>query len=443
MQLSQHKTITAAQAIGAGFLLGPFIADSVLGERWPLLALSLMSVALISCYTPPESGQNRDENWLPLLALFFILLGLTFSIDKFLLLAGALLLTSVLLSVVPLSRSHTVAVTTCVCLMVPLPAGMETEIATSLASLEASLFVAIGQALDLPVRLSGTQIFYGQSVITINQDCSGTLLLIPTLLGSIAAAALSKTRGTALLALAIALPSALLTNLLRLGTVLGLIVLGDHQLADEWHDILGYTALAISWVLPLWLFANLENAHMRPESPANLSQVAPLLIAAGLVAAVTPKYEQDTPPPALQLPAYLSGWIAQTIDIPPEETRILNADSAERRLYTSANGEFLITAIYHNDPQKGREHSSERCFQAMGWRVQKRGRKLLNSADVMTFLSVSSGGYSQDVIEFVTEDTKARGGLIRLQLVIKPQFTQNQQQELMSLFADNILGDST
>ncbi|CAN0405466.1 unnamed protein product, partial [Ectocarpus sp. 13 AM-2016] len=331
--------------------------------------------------------------------------------------AGVLFLVSASLAKAPLSWRQSIAVTGCACLIVPLPAGLETDLATTLANIEAWLFVSIGQALNLPVRLSGTQIFLDQSVVTINQNCSGTLLLTPALLGSITAAALSESKTKTIIALSVALPAALLINLLRLAVVLSFMAGGDDQLANEWHDALGFAALALSWVLPLWLFVDMEIVQLRAKPLVALSRSFLLLLIGGTAIISLARMQTDIETPNMELPAYFSGWIAERVDIPSDEIRILNADQVTRRRYTSENGEFLLTAIYHNDPKTGREHTSAQCFRAMGWQVTQHGKQLIESSGILTFLSVSSGGHQQAVAELQIENVEPGGGLLRIQLV--------------------------
>lgn len=443
MKLSPHKIYTGAQAVGAGLLLGPFAVASLQSERWSILVLSCLSIALILGNALTTRDRMMNSSWLAPLAGILVLLGIGFSIDKLLLLAGVLFLSSALFSKAPLPKGLALAVLACACLMVPLPADLEIELATRLATVEASLFVAIGQALDLPVRLSGAQIFFGQSVVTINQDCSGTLLLIPALLGSITAAALSKNKASAILILSLALPGALLINLLRIAVVLGLMASGDHELADKWHDILGFMALAFSWCLPLWLFVDLETVQIRLKPTATLAHGLALLMVGGIATITISRIDHQEATPKLELPAYVSGWVAEASVIPPEEIKILNADQVNRRRYTSENGEFLLTAIYHRDPKVGREHTSARCFRAMGWQVARHGSQPVGNAGTITSLTVSSGGHRQAVVELEIEDTKISGGLLRVQLVASPDLAKNQQQDLILLFANNILGEAT
>ncbi len=443
MQLSLHSIYISAQAIGAGLLLGPFAVASLQSERWPILVLSCLSIVLISGNTSIVRDRPVGTTWMAPVALAMLILGLVLSVNKLLLIAGILLLTSVFLTKMPLPRCRSIAIIACACLMVPLPAALETELATSLAYMEASMFVAIGQAMNLPVRLSGAQIFFEHSVVTINQDCSGTLLLIPALLGSITAATLSRKTRCAVIAISLALPGVLLINLVRLAIVLGLLANGNNELADEWHDILGFSALAFSWVAPLWLFADLEAFNHRNTPWIALSRALPPLLIGGLASVAISMSDSNRSAPKLHLPTYVSGWVAEDFEIPPEEIRILNADHVSRRRYTSENGEFLLTIIYHGDPGVGREHSSERCFRAMGWQVEKHDNMPVEDANLLTFLTVSSGGHRQAVVEYEAEYTKSSGGLLRIQLVTSPELTKRQQQDLILQFTKKTLGDET
>ncbi len=441
MQLSLHKHLAPVQAIGAGLLLGPFVLASMQGDRWTILVLSFLSILLIVGNASASPIRSNWPLWPAALAGSLVLAGIGFSADKPLLLGGVLLFASVLLSKTGLPRVPSLAIVACACLMVPLPAAIETELAMALANLEASLFVVLGQALGLPVRLFGAQIFFDQSIVTINQDCSGTLLLLPALLGATTAAALSKHRRHAITALVLAVPLALLINLVRLGVVLGLMAGGDYQRADQWHEFLGFTALALSWVLPLALFVDFDSIGLRSNAMTTFARTMALMFVGGIATTIIHVSEPSVEPPKLAVPGYISGWVAERVEIPPAEARILNADQVSRHRYTFDDDELLVTVIYHLDPKVGKEHSSERCFLAMGWQVTKQASQPFRGSGLLTFLDVSSGGHWQSVIELEIEDPGVSGGLLRVQLVSRPGFTNDQKRELISLFTNKILGE--
>lgn len=441
MPQSLHKHLALAQALGAGLLLGPFVIGSIQSDRWTILVLSFLSMLLIIGNAPASSDRNNWPLLLAAVAGSLVLAGVGLSIDKFQIIGGALFFCSAILTKTGVARAPLLAIIACACLMVPLPAAIETELAMVLANLEASLFVTLGQALGLPVRLAGAQIFFDQSVVTINQDCSGTLLLLPALLGAITAAALAKHRNHVISAMAMAVPLALLINLVRLGVVLGLMADGDYLSADQWHDALGYMALAFSWVLPLALFVDFDAVEFQSGSLKVFARVATLMIVGGAVTTALYLSRPSAEPPKLTAPGYVSGWVAESIDIPPAEARILNADQVSRHRYTSADDELLVTVIYHLDPKVGREHSSERCFLAMGWHVSKLASQPFRGPGLLTFLDVSSGGHRQSVIEFEIEDSGTSGGLLRVQLVSRPGLSNDQKRDLISLFANKILGE--
>ncbi|MBO6504456.1 MAG: archaeosortase/exosortase family protein [Kordiimonadaceae bacterium] len=442
MQPFLHKRFVLVQSSAAGLLLGPYFAVSVFNERWPLLALALASMILILAgqRTPPR---HQTISWLTPLATVLVAFGLIFGLDKLLLVSGALFLSGTLFSLFPVSRLAAFSVIGCACLMVPLPTAIETNLANELAEIEAAVFVIIGQAAGLPVRLSGAQVFFEQSVVTINQDCSGTLLLVPAALGAMTAAALAGTRKSALAAIASAAPIALLINLARIGIVLALIASGDFAAADAWHDGLGFFALTVSWAVPILMFTNLNTIQFTRPVAANVMPIAAVMIIVGLASGLAIPLKRDVQAGPFKLPAYVNGWVAEDIGIPTQELKILNANHTSRQRFTSNRHEFVVTAIQHFDPRIGREHSSERCFKAMGWQVEMLGRQPFNGNGKLTYLTATSGGYTQSVLEFEMLHAQSMAGFIRIQLVADAATPHKDQLDFLSAFVANIFGETS
>lgn len=442
MQPFLHKSIALVQTAAAGLLLGPFLTASVFNERWPLLALALASMMLILISQRTQT-LHQSTRWLAPIAGLVVTLGLIFDLDKALLLSGALLACSALLPLFPVSRLAAFSVIGCACLMVPLPAVIETNLAAELAEIEAAAFVILGQAAGLPVRLSGAQVFFEKSVVTINQDCSGTLLLVPAFLGAMTAAALAETKKAALAAIASAAPIALFINVVRIGIVLALIASDDLTAADAWHDGLGFFALTVSWAVPILIFTNLNAIQFSCPVASKLMPIATVMILTGLVSGLAVPLKRGVQADPIDLPSYVNGWVAEDIVIPPQELKILNANHTSRQRFTSNQHEFVVTTIQHFDPRIGREHSSERCFKAMGWQVEMLGSQPFNINGKLTYLTATSGGHSQSVAELELLHVQSTPGFIRIQLVADAATPLEDQIDFLSAYVANTFGETS
>lgn len=441
MQQFLHKVPATVQAIAAGLLLGPFAYASTYNERWPILVLSLCSVAIIVLSQSPVRHTGPHKHWGIFISASLILIGLLLEVDKLVLLGGAIVLCSGLLSQRPISWPAAFFATLSACMMVPLPANIETAIAAELASLEASLFVMTGQAANLPIRLSGAQVFFEQSVVTINQDCSGTLLLVPAFMGAMVAAALTKSKSAAVAAIVFAAPIALLINLFRLGLVLFLIAQGSYEDAETWHDLLGFFALTVSWALPIILFIDLESVKVDTSAFRKFVPTLAVVAACALAINLPISTKSDDISTKFALPSYIAGWIAEPLVIPSKELKILNADQVSRQKYTSGTGELIVTAMHHLDPSIGREHSSERCFKAMGWQVETLSNRTEGAHGALSHMMTKSGGHSQSVLELEIDNQPGTIGLVRIQLVANAATPTSELQTFLEAFATKLFGE--
>lgn len=441
MQQSLHKSFAIIQAVAAGLLLGPFMLSSGHNGRWPVLALALASMALIFA-TQRRRPKDFSACWLTTCACALLATGWLLNLDKALLLSGVIFFCAALMSAFTIPKPAAFAATICTCLMVPLPAPVETTLAAGLAQFEASLFVILGQATGMPLRLSGAQVFFDQSVVTINQDCSGTLLLVPALLGAMTAAALAKSKTAAFAAIALAAPVALLINLVRIGVVLLLIAHGNFAAADAWHDGLGFIALTVSWALPVLTVTDLGTIKFSKPAIIKLFPATAVLITAGLATEVVEPIKTPATFELIQFPTYINGWVAEEIAIPTQELKILDADGVGRRRFTAGQREFIVTAIQHLNPRVGREHSSERCFKAMGWQVEVLSKQPVANNGSLTRLVTKSGGHSQSVLELEFINSPATKSFIRIQLVADPSTPFEEQTAFLNAFAANSLGDT-
>lgn len=410
-------------AICGSILIAPLLLDSLHTGRWPLIVLALFSAHLItqkkhSIKTCADSSTACYWGGSAILVLTSYFL----EIDKALYLAGAILIAGSLLHANQRSWIEKAAILICICAIVPIPAGFEAALANLLSNAEAAIFVALGQLAGHPLYQVGSQVVLGGHAVTINNDCSGTLLLLPSVLGCLVAASTGQrnlsNRTYILLA---ALPLAILINLIRIAFLLTLALFSPETPLDDIHDVLGWVTMSIIWVLPAFLFA-VPNEDKSLKVPENLVQVGACLLIATMLSFSLNWYsnaEEKTKRPAL--PLYVNGWIGEDETIPSEELRILNADSVVRRRYTSPDGDrtLLVTEIFHQDKDAAEQHNSAACFRAMGWQATVLSREQLSAKSTMEHLLVRDHLRQQAVLE-VTLNMSQSGsstGFVRLQIV--------------------------
>ena len=216
----QKKTLTfviVSVSVISGFLLFPSIYDSLNTDRWALLLLAAFSAIMILASTARFRTFKIGRNWqvsILLYAVFFIALGVLFDVQKAFVFAGVLLVFWLAAQIVTGTRKQYLGAFFCLCLFVPLPSGLETTIGTWLAYQEASMFVAFGQLVGMSIYQFGPQIVASGVAVTVNSDCSGTLLLAPALLGCLVVASGGRwsTRQSLLIVL-MAFPLAFVLNI--------------------------------------------------------------------------------------------------------------------------------------------------------------------------------------------------------------------------------------
>lgn len=410
-------------AICGSILLAPLLLDSLHTGRWPLIVLALFSAHLIT------QKQNITKNCADLSTAYYwggstilVLTSYLLEINKALYLAGAILIAGSLLHAHQRSWIEKAAILICICAIVPIPAGFEAALANLLSNAEAAIFVALGQLAGQPLYQVGSQVVLGGLAVTINSDCSGTLLLLPSVLGCLVAASTGQrnlsNRTYILLA---ALPLAVLINLIRIAFLLTIGLFSPETPLGDIHDVLGWVTMSIVWLIPTFLFA-VRHEEKSLKASENLVQVGACLLLSTVLSFSLNWYssaEEQTKRPAL--PLYVNGWIGEDETIPPEELRILNADSVVRRRYTSPDGDrtLLVTEIYHQNKSAAEQHNSAACFRAMGWQAIVLSREQLTANSTIEHLIVRDHLRQQAVTE-VTLNMSQPGsstGFARLQIV--------------------------
>jgi len=464
-------------AFTGGYLLSPQIAGSIDTGRWPLWLLAVISAGLICARkaslqcsdVPNQSGAFRRHDALFLAAgICLVTASAIFDTDKLRALAGAIWLGGALTAccIRPPKVRHRHkhgyslaydqgykrwyydgVVVAVFMLAVPLPAGFSADIAASLAAVQAATIAALAPVLDGSLYTRGTDIIVNGAVFTINQDCSGSRLIAPSLMGGITAACLAPNRPRIAAALLLSLPAALILNMLRLVLVILAAKSGKTVMIDSVHDGLGVLLMSAAWYLPVAVGLGV----MAPAAPAahinhvvaaqdtlfsgtqfttiitivaKNATVTTAIILGGVLAAFADPTGGPRPAHRAELtatlPHYVSGWASTPASIAAREAQLLAADGLERRSYThiKSDQQRLVTLILHRSHDTARQHDSARCFRAMGWAVSVDAGPVIATrrhAPNWSHLTVSSGPRRQNVSEVTA--ASPQGHYIRLQIV--------------------------
>ena len=435
----------------AGLLLSPVISHSLATDRWALLILALVSAVtiLLAPHKAGHVGPLIAIGRIPIIisALVILVVGLVLGIQKTAFLAGILLLLIGLMGEGNYRLFQILGAFLCLCVLVPLPSGLETAVGTWLARQEAALFVTMGQMLGLPIHQFGGQIISGETAVTVNSDCSGTLLFWPAFLGCLMAASARRRAFSSWLAIiCFSLPFALLVNLLRFAILLGLNFQAPEQFVAVFHDYLGWFVMPLVWAVPIAIFAmplTIQWQPVRDKASATVAVVSGIL--GCLVGLQTERsYNGSAAQSPLELPYYVAGWVGKNAPISASEIRILDASFLARRLYVSRVGQrrILLTMIFHSDAQQAAEHSSAKCFEALGWTVYEQNSALIEPGIRINRLLVRSHEHVQAVSEVLVQPSRLPPGLskgtMRFQFVEDHTVPSAERSKAIMLFLDAV-----
>lgn len=417
----EFKTLSLA-ACGS-ILLAPLLLDSIVTGRWPFIVLAVLSAHLIM-RNSANSGESKETGscfyWAAGATL--MLVSYVFEIDKALYLAGTSLLAGSFLHASKRPVLEKTAILASICAIVPIPVGIEAAVANILSSAEAAIFVAVGQLAGQPLYQVGSQVVLGKLAVTINSDCSGTLLLLPSFLGCLVAASICKRSALSSFVIVFAaLPLAISINLIRISFLLFLGLYSPETPIDDIHDILGWITMSLVWVVPIYL-AKVADAIESPKIDRSFLKAGTTLsIVLAISFALNLATNEHGQTGRASLPLYVSGWVGEEQSIPPEELRILNADNAVRRKYTSLNGDriLVVTEIFHANTRDAEQHNSAACFRAMGWQTIVLSHENLTSDSTLEHLLVRNNAGQQAVLEVTLKEGNSEQGtgFIRLQIV--------------------------
>ena len=169
---------------------------------------------------------------------------------------------------------------------VPWPTPLETPIIQGLMRIVARVAAETAMLLGIPAQVEGNLIRVSNGLVGVNEACSGirslqTALMIGLLFGELKR--LSVLRRVALVAGAVAI--ALFANFFR--AVFLVTVAATENISDvsRWHDIAGYTIIALVFVGTMglaYLLGRSEIRHRRSEVPGRWSVVRSSYLAAAL-----------------------------------------------------------------------------------------------------------------------------------------------------------------
>lgn len=426
MTLSRHGSLKVLPAVEVGHLIplvclmiGSLVWVSFLTpslDRASLLLLGFFSALILIQASPAAPNMSIRFLYLTLAsAAALVLLGLlTLTVKLGLLGALVLMLTG-------LTYGRAVPVQVWVVsgllllLAVPVPAVLSDWASGQLALLQAKGIEATVTAFGGTIERLGAQLRFGDHNVSINQDCSGFGLIAPALMGTWLAAAAGGRTFLGLVGLtAAALVGALGANMARLFVTSFAAAYSSADVFDLVHDGAGSLLMMCIWWAPIRLWAPQLNAELSGRGLMSVCLVAVLLYGAVLGAASTAGRSDERS--LAGLPAYLDGWVGDTEQVSEKEAALLGALSLDRKLYRAGSNspDRLVTHMTFASSRKMAEHSSAKCFAALGWSVQLVGHTVLADGSHLQTLTVAGLQGEQTVLELVRSGPR---GHIRLQMV--------------------------
>jgi exosortase len=169
---------------------------------------------------------------------------------------------------------------------VPWPTPVETPIIQGLMRIVARVATETAMLLGIPAQVEGNLIRVSNGLVGVNEACSGirslqTALMIGSLFGELKR--LSILRRVALVAGAVAI--ALFANFFRAVFLVTVAATENISEVSRWHDIAGYTIIALVFVGTMglaYLLGRSEIRHQRSEVPGRRSVVGSSYLAAAL-----------------------------------------------------------------------------------------------------------------------------------------------------------------
>jgi len=283
----------------------------------------------------------------------------------------------------------------CVALLfsVPFPAVLNELISENLRLIDAKIVENIGHGFGLPITRFGTIVSLNHVPVDISRDCDGLRLLWPLLLAAYTASATANVHTRVKFTMcALALPAALVLNLIRLAISTYLYGFTSAEYAATVHDILGWFLIFSAGYVPFLLIANyIEHSdyaianNTLGDDKSGSSQATNLLptgavLVAGCLAIFSWQNVDYVPTKASvvelnrqidALPYMVDKWVGEDRPVPDQEIEILKADALLQRVYYRLDSDksVLLVAAYHLDGHAAAGHSAPKCYRTRGWQV--------------------------------------------------------------------------
>ncbi len=273
-----------------------------------------------------------------------------------------------------------------VAFLVPWPQLLVAPLAHALKGLAADLAARLLEGVGIPVVRVGAALHLRAATLTVDEACGGLRGLLGVLALAALLALLEPDRRRRWTALALALPAAVLGNVVRVALLVALVDQGvESALRGPLHAATGL----VVYLVAFGLLAGATRLVPRAPAPAPSAPPAPgppgrggspllLLVAgaalAGLVAAVWPAapVAEEARLGAL-VPATLAGrWTSVGLELPERAATVLGSDDLLARRYArpGASPVDLYVVLARREPWRAWHHPAW-CFEGEGFTLER------------------------------------------------------------------------
>ncbi len=366
---------------------------------------------------------------------------------------------------------------------VPWPAFIFNNASFKLRLLSSWLSELMLRAISIPVYREGNVIDLGSIQLEVVDACSGLRYLLPSLLMAVLAGWLFLKRPLMRVWLVFfAVPVAVFSNAFRI-MITGVLCrwFGPAMAEGFFHDFSGWLVYVISLVVLLGLLYILRRLEQRkpdkipaplPEKDFRAMDKLPgkknlLIVLAVLLALIAVNTWASHPAPTLErmdmakFPLRLGDWQAKVIDLEADTIKGLGTDQVFNASYINLQtGDllyFLIT-YYPEQDSSASAHAPASCMLGSGWSIMQKkevagsetphdtptGRILLKKQNIYIVSNfwfqqrgrLISNEFLNKLYLFMDAMRTRRtdGGLVRIELVLRPGMTPEEGQEIINGF---------
>lgn len=284
----------------------------------------------------------------------------------------------------------------------PIPPGTYSRLTSGLQLWVSGGVVRTLDLLGIAAHRDGNIIVLARGTVGIEEACSGVRSLIACVFaGVLFSAALTRRPWARVLVIALSVPLALAMNFIR-SLALTLLVNGGVRVEGAWHDLTGYSVLAVTAAILVCLAIALDR-----EAPGKAPAAAPAPVAAGdtasgrmpgsqaalmcslalagatlafFAAGTAPAARRDAPAPDLLalIPSTAPGWRVETTPGLYRFSGTLRTDHLAQRTYDRGGigvGERItIYLAYWPEGQASvglvESHTPDACWPGSGWAAE-------------------------------------------------------------------------